>query len=510
MNERAEVQELGALLRSRVPIILIETHEEPRILKLLQQASNLEQQVIFRWSIVDGITRNGRDDPIYSTNNLVDALKHIDKTAQNGLYVLCDAHPGLKDPVCVRLIREIALEHHKSARTLVFVSPKLEELPSELLRLAAHFRPQLPSRDDIRAILSEEAQLWHSQTGEKARGDRAIVEQITLHLMGLEQEDVRRLVRQALRADGEINADDLRRVLTTKHEALGGAGALGFETSKVRFDAVGGLARLKHWVSLRRAPLIESAGAGDDDGVDRPKGIVLLGVQGGGKSLAARAIAGEWNVPLMRLDFGALYNKYYGETERNLRQAFAAAEGMAPCVLWMDEIEKGVSTGSGDQDGGVSRRVLGSLLTWMSERRKAVFVVATANDISQLPPELIRKGRFDEIFFVDFPNEDARRQIFGIHLRKRGLDPKNFDLTPLVAMATGFSGAEIEQAVIAASFEARAAQRPMDQAALVTELQRTRPLSVVMAERVEALRDWATDRAVLADDPADDPAAAAQ
>lgn len=497
MNERAEVQELGALLRSKVPIILIETHEEPRILKLLQNACNLEQQLMFRWSIVDGITRHGRDEPIYNTNNLVDALKHVDKTAQNGVYVFCDAHPGLKDHVNVRLIRETALEHHKSARTLVFISPKLEEVPTELLRLASHFRPHLPSREDIRKIISEEAQLWHSQSGEKARGNRAIIEQITLHLMGLEQEDVRRMVRQALRADGELNADDLRRVLTTKHEALGGAGALGFETSKVTFDNLGGLARMKHWVALRRAPFMEAGGAAV---VDRPKGIMLLGVQGGGKSLAARAIAGEWNVPLMRLDFGALYNKYYGETERNLRQAFAAAEGMAPCVLWIDEIEKGIATGNGDQDGGVSRRVLGALLTWLAEREKAVFIVATANDISQLPPELIRKGRFDEIFFVDFPNPAAREQIFRIHLNKRGLDPNRFDLPALSAATGGFSGAEIEQAVIAASFEARAAQREVDAAALAAELVRTRPLSVIMAERIEALRAWAADRAVYADD----------
>ena len=502
MDERAEVNELCALLRSKVPIILIETHEEPRILKLLQSACNLEQQILFRWSIVDGITRNGRDEPIYNTNNLVDALKHVDKTAQNGVYAFCDAHPGFKDHVNLRLIRETALEHHKSARTLVFVSPTLEEVPSELLRLSAHFRPHLPSREDIRRIMSEEAQLWSQQSGERAKGDRSIVDQITLHLMGMEQEDVRRLVRQALRADGEINAEDLRRVLTTKHEALGGAGALGFETSKIKFDSVGGLARMKHWVSLRRAPFMDSAGAaGEKAQVDRPKGIVLLGVQGGGKSLAARAIAGEWNVPLMRLDFGALYNKYYGETERNLRQAFAAAEGMAPCVLWMDEIEKGVATGSGDQDGGVSRRVLGTLLTWMSERNKAVFVVATANDISQLPPELIRKGRFDEIFFVDFPNDAAREQIFRIHLGKRGLDAAKFDLPALVGATAGFSGAEIEQAVIAASFEARADKREVDSAAIGAEIARTRPLSVIMAERIEALREWAADRAVMADDP---------
>ncbi len=497
MNEKAEVRELCTLLRSKAPIILIETHEEPRIMKLLEQAANLEQQMLFRWSITDGIARNGRDESIYNTNNLVDALKHIDKTAQNGVYALCDAHPGIKDPVNTRLIREIALEHYRTARTLVFVSPRLEELPSEILRLAAHFRPQLPSREEIRAILNDEARLFHSQSGEKARGDRDVIELLVLHLMGMEQEDVRRLVRQALRADGEINRDDLRRVLNTKHQALGGTGVLGFEASRVRFSEVGGLARMKHWVDLRRRPFLDSAGA---QTVDRPKGILLLGVQGGGKSLAARAIAGEWNVPLMRLDFGALYNKYYGETERNLRQAFAAAEGMAPCVLWIDEIEKGVATGSGDQDGGVSRRVLGSLLTWLSERDKAVFIVATANDISQLPPELIRKGRFDEIFFVDFPHAAAREQIAAIHLRKRGHDPAGFDLAGFARLSEGFSGAEIEQAIVAGSFEARARSAALASADVLLELERTRPLSVIMAERIGALRAWARDRAVYADD----------
>lgn len=317
--------------------------------------------------------------------------------------------------------------------------------------------------------------------------------------MGLEVEDVRRFVRQALRADGEINADDLRRVLTTKHEALG-AGALGFEASKVRFEDVGGLARLKRWIALRRAPFLESVGVED---ADRPKGIVLLGVQGGGKSLAARAIAGEWSVPLMRLDFGALYNKYYGETERNLRQALAAAEGMAPCVLWIDEMEKGIATGGAEQDGGVSRRVLGSLLTWLAERDKAVFIVATANDIAELPPELIRKGRFDEIFFVDFPNAAAREQIAAIHLRKRGHDPAAFDIAGIAQRSDGFSGAEIEQAIVAAGFEAKARGAALTPGDILAELERTRPLSVVMAERIEALRVWARERAVYADDGAE-------
>lgn len=506
MNERAEVEELGALLRSKVPLILVETHEEPRVLKLLSQACNLEQQVLLRWSIVDGIARVtgaaggvDRSDAGYTqTNDLVDALKHIDKSPQNGVYALCDAHPGLKDPVCVRLIREIALEHYRCARTLVFVSPRLEDMPSELLRLASHFRPALPTRDDIRAIISEEADLWHSQTGEKARGDRASVDQLVMHLTGLEFDDVRRLVRQALRGDGEINGHDIRRVLATKHAALGGAGVLGFEHSRTRFDDVGGLARLKHWIGLRRAPFL------DADGVDTPKGVLLLGVMGGGKSLSARAIAGEWGVPLMRLDFGAIYNKFYGESERNLRQALAAAEGMSPCVLWIDELEKGIATGGGGDSGdgdGVSRRVLGTLLTWLAERSKPVFIVATANDIAALPPELIRKGRFDEIFFVDFPQGPAREQIFSIHLTKRRLDPAQFDLAGLAHLADGYSGAELEQAIVAANFEARARQAIVATDDVRRELERTRPLSVVMAEKVHALRAWAHDRAVLADDP---------
>ncbi len=219
---------------------------------------------------------------------------------------------------------------------------------------------------------------------------------------------------------------------------------------------------------------------------------MLLGVQGGGKSLAARAVAGEWGVPLMRLDFGALYNKYYGETERNLRNAFAAAESMSPCVLWIDEIEKGLSTDGGDGDGGVSRRVLGSLLTWMAERREPVFMVATANDISQLPPELVRKGRFDEIFFVDLPSEAARAQIAAIHLKKRGHDPQQFEVEALAKLARGFSGAEIEQAIVSASFEARARGESLRAADILAEIERTRPLSVVMAERIDALRAWAS------------------
>ncbi len=517
MNERTEIKEFCALLRAKVPLILIESHEEPRILKLLSQACSLEDQLMMRWSIVGGLGRvlgtgsgvmreeqggmalDGEGSSIYQTNELFDCLRHIDKTSQNGVYVLCDAHPGFKDPVTVRLMREIGMDHAKCARTLVFISPSLEEVPTELLRLADYFKPCLPTREDIKTIVSNEAKLYQSQSGDKVRGDRATVDLLMIHLLGLEFEDVRRLVRQALRADGELNKEDIRRVLAIKHKVLGGTGVLGFEQSEVKFDAVGGLVHMKHWVSLRHKPFLDMKSSS----IDRPKGVLLLGVMGGGKSLAARAIAGEWGVPLMRLDFGAIYNKFHGESERNLRSALAAAEGMAPCVLWIDELEKGIGTGADEHDSGVSHRVLGTFLTWLSERNSAakpVFIVATANDISTLPPELIRKGRFDEIFFVDFPSAAAREQIFAIHLKKRGFDCNDFDLSAFAANSNSFSGAEIEQAVIAAIFAARADNAELSSANILHELERTRPLSVVMAERISALRAWAHDRAVLADE----------
>jgi SpoVK/Ycf46/Vps4 family AAA+-type ATPase len=275
---------------------------------------------------------------------------------------------------------------------------------------------------------------------------------------------------------------------------LGRDSVLTFEMDTARFSEVAGLATLKHWLERRREAFLGDAAA---LGVDVPKGIMLLGVQGCGKSLAAKAVAGTWGTPLMRLDFGALYNKFLGETERNLREALKVADAMAPAVLWMDEIEKGIATN--DNDGGESRRILGTLLTWMAERKSKVFVVATSNDIEALPPELVRKGRLDEIFFVDLPSESARTEILKIHLGRRKQDPVGFDLPELVVATAGFSGAEIEQVVVGALYEARAAATPLATSYLLDEARRTKPLSVVMAEKIAWLRAWAQGRTVSAD-----------
>lgn len=489
------LHDLALIIRSRFPIVQVETREETRIMKLLERVTNLENWPLFVWSIADGLKRVPRADTMTQTYEFQDVLRHIDKTPQNGVYTLLDAQPYFENPVNVRLIKEIAQEYYKTARTMIFVGAKLD-LPDELSRMSARFCLPLPDVARVREIFKEEAGLWQRQDGGSLKGDQNAVELIVQHLAGMCEEDARRLIRESIRDDGIISLEDAQRVLKFKRDALGQGGLLEFEMDTGNFSDIGGLGGLKRWLDLRR---VAFSGDAAKLGVDPPKGVLLLGVQGAGKSMAAKAIAGSWNVPLMRLDFGVLYNKFQGESERNLREALKQAEAMAPCVLWIDEIEKGLASDGGSSDGGVSRRMLGTVLTWMAERAAKVFLVATANDVTQLPPELLRKGRMDEIFFVDLPDAATRADIFRIHLKKRKLDPAKFDLSQLAVAADGFSGAEIEQSIVAAIYEALATKQPLATQLLLAEIAHTRPLSVVMAEKVEGLRQWAAGRTVRAD-----------
>jgi len=486
--------DLTVVLKSRIPLVVVETFEETRAMALLEKIANLQEWALFNWSVVEGLRRFGRNERVTMTNDLRDVLKHIEATQQNGIYVLLDAHEYLEDPINVRLIREIALGYAKTARTLVFVSHRLE-LPPELMRMAAHFELALPDLEGIRKLLKEEAQLWQEREGAPVRAHQETLQALLRHLVGLPLEDARRLIRQALQDDGIICDEDVARVDREKLALLGEESVLTLESDLAALDDVAGLAHLKRWLSLRRGPFLDLE---NKSGLEPPKGVLLLGVQGSGKSLAAKATAGAWGVPLLRLDFASLYNKYHGETERNLRTAFKNAETMAPCVLWIDEIEKGVAADSGGGDDGLSRRVLGTLLTWMSERDARVFLAATANDISALPPELLRKGRFDEIFFVDLPDGPTREAVFAIHLRRRKYAPDQFDVKALIAASDGFSGAEIEQAVVAAQYECAAGGQKLNTEVIIAELRRTKPLSVLMGERIDALRAWARDRTVSA------------
>jgi ATP-dependent 26S proteasome regulatory subunit len=490
MNDQ---HDLELMVTSRFPIILIETYEEPRVLELLERICNLRGLALFTWNISQGLQRNARTDRIPETKDPSAVLRHIESTPQNGVYTLLDFHPYLADPVNVRLLKNIAQTYHKTERTLVFVSHKIS-LPPELERMAARFSLSIPDMTGIRDILRDEIAAWE-RFNEKVRGHQEAVDSLVLHLLGLTGEDARRLVRLALRDDGMITMSDIPRVLKAKHDLLAQGGLLNLELDTAQFSDVAGVKNLKRWLTQRRPAFL---GAPEAAGLDAPKGIMLLGVQGCGKSLAAKAVAGTWGVPLLHLDFGSLYDKYIGETERNLRDALKTADAMAPCILWIDEIEKSLSTDSAESDGGSSQRLLSSLLTWMAERKSRVFIVATANDIQALPPELVRKGRLDEIFFVDLPDSETREEILRIHLKRRKQPPEHFDLQRLAHACDGFSGAEIEQAVVSALYEAVAQKQPLSNDMVLSEVARTRPLSVVMSEKLQALRHWATDRTVMA------------
>lgn len=488
------LHDLEAIIRSRTPLVAVESNEEPQIVSLVREIGQKRQCRVFRWTITEGLQAfDPSDQPQQSVLKSVELLAYMKAGTNNTLVVLLDFHPYLENPLHVRHLKDFALSYSRHYSTAVLVGHTLR-LPEELRPFTAHFRLPLPTLDELRRIVYDAAADWSAQHGRReVEATNKSLDLLVRNLGGLTATDARRLAHNAIDDDGAITESDLPEVMRAKYELLGRESPLSFEYETAKFSDIGGMARLRAWLELRKCVFTE----GPQGRLDPPRGVLLLGVQGCGKSLAAKAAAGIFGVPLLRLDFGVLYNKYYGETEKNLRKAFETAEVMSPCVLWMDEIEKGLSVS--DDDDGLSRRILGNLLTWMSERRKPVFVVATANDITRLPPELVRKGRFDEIFFVDLPSEPNRRSIFEIHLRKRALDPATFAFDALVKATAGFSGSEIEQAIVSAMYAAHAQGRTLSQPDLLAEIQQTRPLSVVMAEQVAEIRAWAAGRTVPCD-----------
>ena len=459
---------------------------------LVRGAFGGRNQPLFRWSVTEGLRRLDIDMGAQLHNaEPTNVLKHIHAIETPAIYVLLDFHPYLADPVNVRLLKDIAVESPDGSRTVVLVSHELA-IPPELERLAARFEMSLPNDNERAMIIARVVEEWNSVNPGNVKIDPQAQALLVKNLGGLTRADTERLAHGAVFADGAITASDLPEVMKAKYQLLNRHGVLTFQYETAQFSDVGGLKNLKAWLEQRRDAL-----SGSIAGLEPPKGVMLIGVQGCGKSLAAKAAAGILNVQLLRLDFGALYNKFHGETERNLRESLQQAEVMSPCVLWIDEMEKGLAADSGDS--GLSRRVLGTFLTWMAEKEQSVFVVATANDISALPPELVRKGRFDEIFFVDLPDSPARANILHIHLGNRGHDPKTFDLPALMRASEGFSGAEIEQGVVSAMYAANAVDSSLSTEQLLAEFKRTRPLSVVMREKIEGLRRWAAERTVPAD-----------
>ena len=491
--------DLEVILRSRTPIVIIETRDEARVLEMLQSiaitASGPDYQPLFRWTVTDGLQRlDIALEPQPLNSEPTDVLKHIRAVSKPGIYVLLDFHPFLEDPMHVRLIKDICIRYRDVARQIVLISHTVK-LPSELDSFSARFDMALPTEDERSRIIQRVANEWaHEHPGSSVQADSKAYELLVRNLAGLTYRDTEKLARNAIYLDGAITKSDLPGVMQAKYELLNRGGALQFEYDTARFSDVGGLSRLKKWLTQRKAVF-----RGDESAahLDAPKGILLIGVQGCGKSLAAKATAGIFGAPLLQLDFGAIYDKYHGETERKLRESLKTADVMSPCVLWIDEIEKGIAGRGGET--GTTQRVLGTFLTWMAEKKSQVFVVATANDISALPPELVRKGRFDEIFFVDLPNKEIRASILAIHLTSREQRLSSFNIESLADAMRGFSGAEIEQAVVAAFYAAHARQEQLDSKHILDEIRQTKPLSVVMREQITALRRWADGRTVPCD-----------
>lgn len=450
---------------------------------------------LFRWTITDGLQRVDISlEPQSLNSQPTDVLKHIRAVAKPGVYALLDFHPFLDDPVHVRLIKDICIQYRSIPRQLVLISHKVS-LPSELEPFSARFDLDMPSEDERGRIVKRVVNDYgNDHPGRRVQVDQKAHHLLVQNLAGLSHNETERLARNAIYLDGAITKSDLPQVMQAKYELLNRGGALQFEYDTARFSDVGGLERLKRWLTQRKPAFDGDSTASH---LDTPKGILLLGIQGCGKSLAAKATAGIFGVPLLRLDFGAIYDKYHGETERKLRESLKTADVMAPCVLWIDEIEKGIAGRGGET--GTAQRVLGTFLTWMAERKSQVFVVATANNISTLPPELVRKGRFDEIFFVDLPSAKIRASILAIHLSNRKQSLANFDIDGLAKAMQGFSGAEVEQAIVSALYAAHAKGQPLADTHILEEVSHTRPLSVVMRENIAAMREWAGGRTVPCD-----------
>jgi hypothetical protein len=494
----SELLDLAALIRAETPLLVIETPDEARVMELFRQSLMHVWRALYRWSVTEGLRRvdMDREDESGLAPDLSATLNAMRDADQRGIYLLLDATPYLGYASYQRALRDVIQRRGCQPHVVVLVGTKVE-LPEALSPFAVRFSLRLPDANALLKLVKDEARDYAAQNGgRRVEANADAVRQIVRNLHGLTSTDARRIARHLIWRDGALDFDDLPELARLKFELLNKSGHLHYEYDTARFADVGGAARLKRWVEQRRPAFVQDPAPA---GLPPPRGMLLLGVQGCGKSLLAKAVAGGFGVPLVRLDFGTLYDKYQGETEKNLREALAATEQLAPCVLWIDEIEKALATDGGDTDGGLSRRVLGYLLTWMAERKAKVFVVATANAVNELPAELLRKGRFDEIFFVDLPKEAVRGEIFAMHLARRKLEPAGFDLPALAAASDGFSGAEIEQTIVCALYDAAGNGAPPDQPTLIRALQQTRPLSVLMREQVDALRAWAQGRCVAAD-----------
>ena len=491
MSHRTSVHDLKSLIVSYHSLIAIETVEEERVRALLGEIGGDLRLPFFEWSLNSGFNRV-HGAKIEQTEDPMAALRHIAGIENtDAIYLLKDLAPHLANANVARALRELT-EKLMSTRSALVLCGDPVELPTDIEGVAVRFNLEMPDEEELRSVVRSVLDSVGQRQQVQVELTRDDAQQLVHALAGLTLNQARQTIAQAIVDDGRLTVADVATVVRCKGEIISRGGLLEFYPVEENRFELGGFAGLKAWLASARLGFTREARAMN---LAPPKGVLFVGVQGCGKSLAAKFIAREWQLPLLKLDAGRLYDKYVGGSEKNFRRATALAEAMAPVVLWIDEIEKAFAQStSADADGGVSQRLFGAFLTWLQEKKDEVFVVGAANDLMRLPPELLRKGRFDEIFFVDLPGRDERANIFTIHLALRHQDPKQFDVGALADASSGFSGAEIEQAVIAALYRALQQKQGLTTAGIVESLRATVPLSVSRSEDLNQLRATSTGR----------------
>ncbi|MBN2374119.1 AAA family ATPase [bacterium] len=493
-------EELRLLIRASYPLVYLVTWEEERCVNMLSKVAGDQRRSFYEWSTTTGLRKeDGKiehpqlKDPNQLQVYLPALLSYLlNKQEPGALYVLKDFHHYIREPIITRLLRDIVSAFKSEKKTLVLLSP-IMEIPVELEKDIHVLDYGLPDQNDLEQMTDEFlVEIKKANPSVEIDLSSQEKEKIIKAMMGLTQMEVENTLSKIIVRNKRLGPEDIPMILAEKEQIIKKSGILDFYASVDKFRDIGGLDELKDWLGVRAEAFSEKA---KQMRLPAPKGIVLLGVPGCGKSLCAKAVASEWGKPLLKFDMGKIYGQYLGESEANLRKAIQVAESVSPAILWIDEIEKALAgAGGGGGDSGTSQRIFGTLLTWMEEKTAPVFVVATANQIDVLPPELLRKGRIDEIFFVDLPNDLERMDIFRVHLQKRNRDPNNFDLKLLVQKTDGFSGAEIEQVIIAALFDAFGYEEELTTEIVIKNIEKTVPLSKAMGDFIKWLREWAKDR----------------
>lgn len=483
-------KEIEVLIRAKYPIVYVVSWEERRVEQAVAALCKTLNRTMHTWSVTQGMRPPvpRATGPVRGTTlpGELEALALVHEAPEYTVFLLKDFHPYMKDNRVIRLLRDLAVRLRGKAQTIILLGPSLN-LPTDLQKDITVLDFPLPEQPEIEATLDKVIAAVKDNPNVDSSLEPEKREQLVKSAQGLTLDEIESVFARSL---VEMKKFDLDIVLEEKKQIIRKSGLLEYYPADQKMKDVGGMDLLKEWLDKRTSSFSDKARA---FGLPAPKGILLIGVQGCGKSLIAKSVSAHWNLPLLKLDVGRIFGSLVGQSEENIRRAISVAESVAPCILWADELEKGFAGtgGSGVSDSGTTARVFSTFLTWMQEKTAPVFLIATANDVSALPPEMLRKGRFDEIFFVDLPGDEEREQIFSIHLAKRHRDVKKFNLKALAKATDGYSGAEIEQIVVGALFVAFDAGRELQQKDVIAEAKAVVPLSVMMREEIDELRTWA-------------------